>query len=152
MGRIRSAVACISLTVMAPADVQAAMLHLPEWIRCSNGGQEMACYTFEQAKELKKFDQKYQLLEESLRLTDLELEARKQETAALYYAIADKDEEISLLDNHLTQTQKDRDQLLRDLSAANGRDILGGGFPWVIAAVAAGMVAGAAVVIFVTHN
>jgi hypothetical protein len=145
MGRLRKlltilAICCISSTAFAE------FLVIPPWQRMAIDGKEYACYDFQGAKKLKLMDNDCHACQ--LKLTEtssiakkyvehLEIQARI--LAFQHHKIMAQDK---LLNNTVKQLEETETQ--RDLHVA--RDILGGGFPWLLATLLGGIVIGGTVV------
>lgn len=134
----------VSLLVcfLTSSPATAGMEYIPQWQRMSCGGEEFACYTFEQARLILiidlEFQEKMTELESSLAdIVDLKLINSKLEKSLGLLEENQKrlkiriDEKNILLEKNLLLTKR----LVQ-------RDIFGDAFPWVILSLVVVLVGG----------
>jgi hypothetical protein len=148
MGRFRKlltilAVCCVSSTASAE------FLVIPPWQRMAIDGKEYACYDFKGAKKLKSMDNECHACQLKLTATSsiskryvehLEIQARI--LAFQHHKIASQEKLLNNTTKQLEETETQRDLYV-------SRDILGGGFPWLLATLLGGVVIGGTVVFVV---
>lgn len=138
----RRLVSGVVLLALLPVPAVATDLQLPSWKLEQVNGQTMACYGFEEAKQLRLMQN------DCLTLSVQVDELRKTNDALQKAVVLFKQSETSLqaannqLHKDLQRAQTERDKETKTAIKAKSNSVLGGGFVWVLVGVAVGALAG----------
>ena len=144
MGHVGAILALIST-------ISATTTSLPSWQRMKILDQELACYNFEKAKDLKLFENDCLRCQRDLTLKDLELESLKMQFNQAVSIIQLDSKIIKDALAHTASVTAQRDAYIQKYIEADSRDILGGGLPWMITALVIGVIIGGGTVIYLQH-
>ena len=113
--------------------VKAEFFMIPAWEYKKIGDETYACYDFEAAKELKLVDVTCYENTTKLKLLNEKLTIAYQSIDKLKGTIEDLDAVISSQKQMIQDISEERDKYILQYHRARSRDIIGGGFPWLIA-------------------
>lgn len=131
------AAALAALLISVPGVAGDGMKIFPMWERAQCGEAELACYTFDQAKQIVTidFDMQIKLAELSTCQKNYaaleEMQLRYVKVANIYTGIVDRTEE------RLRTHDEAMGALRVQLDSASSRDAFGGALPWIIVIVLA---------------
>lgn len=141
---MREKLIAILLCVVFPSVALAEPTHsvLPNYSYKIIGGETWACYTFEGARLLKEMD----LRCESCFLAQEELTDCRKITVVLEDIILHLGNVNELQGDLVFKLTQSRDLYMEKYFIAQRRSVFGGGFPWLVAALGAGITIGVTLV------
>lgn len=154
MLRYISILLCIILVVSFPSAAKAEphFYVIPPWKRMTIGDAEYACYDFEAAKKLKLVDAQCKYDADRAVLLEEKLKIREDQVADLQKSFDELSQVVDEQKKAFSRVQDERDAAILASKRAEVRDILGGGFPWLVATAAVFFAGGAVAGIYIARK